>query len=404
MAAAEMEEKGEFEDILADVGKEDAFIAGVLSGVVLGCEAGFLEAGQDCDSTEATERIQQLAQGLLQTATSKLFSSAASALSRLREDLGCSICWGLMQSPVSLQCGHSFCHPCIATWTKSQPSCPICRSPTLSYRSYSENVALREMLKRLGKGGSEETEETKRQLQELEEAKDENNNAFFTNGITVDENLLNQIRTVGRVRAVGTRHPYTGEIRRSLRQRSRQNELRQSFNRLYNERLVREMQQRVRSQEPSRMQVFDQLARVQMYRNSRRDDSVQNAVLDELRRTATPPLGESVPMEGRRTLMTEIISVIGRRKLLRDYFSAAAAGAASVAAGRNTTCNPMYVVPPAPNQTYHRILLNEIRASARVQHSADTDHVNALRSPQEVNMRRHRVIQRMSSDDDMRVV
>lgn len=72
----------------------------------------------------------------------------------LRKELSCAICHDLLHQPVSLHCGHSFCHECFHWWmTHSRGdrdssiidcTCPTCRaSHALSSRGLSVNTALR---------------------------------------------------------------------------------------------------------------------------------------------------------------------------------------------------------------------------------------------------------------------
>ncbi|XP_058931435.1 E3 ubiquitin-protein ligase TRIM38 [Kogia breviceps] len=53
---------------------------------------------------------------------------------KMREEAICSICLQLMTEPVSISCGHSYCHLCIASFSEMQPwlemfFCPQCRAP-----------------------------------------------------------------------------------------------------------------------------------------------------------------------------------------------------------------------------------------------------------------------------------
>eukprot|EP00069_Balaena_mysticetus_P019547 bmy_12197T0 len=53
---------------------------------------------------------------------------------KMREEATCSICLQLMTEPVSINCGHSYCHWCIMSFCEMQPwlglfSCPQCRVP-----------------------------------------------------------------------------------------------------------------------------------------------------------------------------------------------------------------------------------------------------------------------------------
>jgi hypothetical protein len=39
----------------------------------------------------------------------------------------CPICLDVVKSPVLLTCTHRFCATCIDTWSKRNPTCPLCR-------------------------------------------------------------------------------------------------------------------------------------------------------------------------------------------------------------------------------------------------------------------------------------
>ncbi len=45
----------------------------------------------------------------------------------INDDLKCIICTQPFESPVSLDCKHTFCLSCIETWINQNSSCPICR-------------------------------------------------------------------------------------------------------------------------------------------------------------------------------------------------------------------------------------------------------------------------------------
>ena len=45
------------------------------------------------------------------------------------EELNCPVCMCLFTTPVTIQCGHTFCRYCLMNSVKSKNSCPICRNP-----------------------------------------------------------------------------------------------------------------------------------------------------------------------------------------------------------------------------------------------------------------------------------
>lgn len=46
---------------------------------------------------------------------------------RLRSEVDCQVCYGLILDPMTLPCGHTFCHSCIARVLDHSDLCPICR-------------------------------------------------------------------------------------------------------------------------------------------------------------------------------------------------------------------------------------------------------------------------------------
>lgn len=44
----------------------------------------------------------------------------------LNENLICGINKGILENPINLNCGHSFCKECITTWLKIKKVCPLC--------------------------------------------------------------------------------------------------------------------------------------------------------------------------------------------------------------------------------------------------------------------------------------
>jgi hypothetical protein len=49
---------------------------------------------------------------------------------RMRDEMQCVVCSDTYRAPITLQCGHSFCAPCIATWVMGGPArgCPTCKA------------------------------------------------------------------------------------------------------------------------------------------------------------------------------------------------------------------------------------------------------------------------------------
>uniref|UniRef100_A0A8D0GGY5 E3 ubiquitin-protein ligase RNF135 n=2 Tax=Sphenodon punctatus TaxID=8508 RepID=A0A8D0GGY5_SPHPU len=65
------------------------------------------------------------------------------------EDLHCSICLGLLESPGTLPCGHSYCLRCIGQWGQQRGAgrCPICQR-AFPKRLPARNVLLQALLER----------------------------------------------------------------------------------------------------------------------------------------------------------------------------------------------------------------------------------------------------------------
>lgn len=65
---------------------------------------------------------------------------------RCRQEVNnpCTICKeSEMENPMTLQCGHCFCHDCISQWlSEFNHQCPICREPAKTMRDSAGNTAL----------------------------------------------------------------------------------------------------------------------------------------------------------------------------------------------------------------------------------------------------------------------
>uniref|UniRef100_F6YIP9 Uncharacterized protein n=1 Tax=Ornithorhynchus anatinus TaxID=9258 RepID=F6YIP9_ORNAN len=60
-------------------------------------------------------------------ANSKTMASAAEVARELQQELTCSVCMDFYTDPVTVDCGHSFCQPCLARCREAL--CPECRGP-----------------------------------------------------------------------------------------------------------------------------------------------------------------------------------------------------------------------------------------------------------------------------------
>ena len=83
------------------------------------------------------------------TTATKKSSSKSMLTEKLRNDLMCAICHEVVYPPVALQCGHSFCQPCIDWWFDHDDAgrCPTCRrrntTDNANKQRTSPNLALR---------------------------------------------------------------------------------------------------------------------------------------------------------------------------------------------------------------------------------------------------------------------
>ncbi|XP_029770995.1 E3 ubiquitin-protein ligase TRIM21 isoform X2 [Suricata suricatta] len=87
--------------------------------------------------------------------------SAAAPLAMMWEELTCPICLDPVVEPVSIECGHSFCHNCISQVAKDGGGvCPVCQH-TFLLRNFRPNWPLANMvdnLKQIGQSAKEGTQ------------------------------------------------------------------------------------------------------------------------------------------------------------------------------------------------------------------------------------------------------
>uniref|UniRef100_A0A3P8WFR8 Tripartite motif containing 25 n=1 Tax=Cynoglossus semilaevis TaxID=244447 RepID=A0A3P8WFR8_CYNSE len=102
-------------------------------------------------------------------------------LMNLEEELTCSICLSTFECPVTIPCGHNFCHNCLFTsWTDSSLtySCPQCRTEFPTKPELRKNTVLCTVvetfnLKSTGSQLNLYEEESKEEVQEVEEKEEE---------------------------------------------------------------------------------------------------------------------------------------------------------------------------------------------------------------------------------------
>uniref|UniRef100_A0A8D2DQ14 Tripartite motif-containing protein 43 n=1 Tax=Sciurus vulgaris TaxID=55149 RepID=A0A8D2DQ14_SCIVU len=69
-------------------------------------------------------------------------------LQAFQSELTCSICLNYLVDPVTMGCGHSFCHPCLCLfWEEAQTPahCPMCREPS-QQRDFNTNIHLKNLV------------------------------------------------------------------------------------------------------------------------------------------------------------------------------------------------------------------------------------------------------------------
>ncbi|XP_040386229.1 E3 ubiquitin/ISG15 ligase TRIM25 isoform X3 [Cygnus olor] len=100
-------------------------------------------------------------------------ASSEPSLAALEEELTCSICLSLFNSPVTVPCGHNFCTSCLElTWAELEAgfSCPQCRATFAGRPQLRKNTVLCRVVEQLqGCAGGEQQQQQQRQEDEDEE-------------------------------------------------------------------------------------------------------------------------------------------------------------------------------------------------------------------------------------------
>lgn len=81
----------------------------------------------------------------------------------VEDDLGCIICQGLLATPATLPCGHSFCRECLkGLWaagsTRPPRSCPTCRVSAPASLQLRKNTLLQELVDKYSRALREVTD------------------------------------------------------------------------------------------------------------------------------------------------------------------------------------------------------------------------------------------------------
>lgn len=82
-------------------------------------------------SSKKSPSVQNISQ--IDNSPTELFEQALKSdlklIDIINENLACTCCLEIIKSPVTLECGHSFCQLCLANWFVSSTSreCPMCR-------------------------------------------------------------------------------------------------------------------------------------------------------------------------------------------------------------------------------------------------------------------------------------
>ncbi|XP_035414736.1 E3 ubiquitin/ISG15 ligase TRIM25 isoform X2 [Cygnus atratus] len=103
-------------------------------------------------------------------------ASSEPSLAALEEELTCSICLSLFNSPVTVPCGHNFCTSCLElTWAGLEAgfSCPQCRATFAGRPQLRKNTVLCRVVEQLQGCAGGEQQQQQQQRQEDEDEEDE---------------------------------------------------------------------------------------------------------------------------------------------------------------------------------------------------------------------------------------
>ncbi|XP_028296643.1 E3 ubiquitin/ISG15 ligase TRIM25-like isoform X1 [Gouania willdenowi] len=97
---------------------------------------------------------------------------ACNAVTLTEDQLSCSLCLDLLRVPVTLPCGHTYCHSCIQLFwdsprLKNGCGCPQCRATFDPRPPLSRNIVLEEVLQKLQEAASTRKEAAPPKLQSL---------------------------------------------------------------------------------------------------------------------------------------------------------------------------------------------------------------------------------------------
>ncbi|XP_034256912.1 E3 ubiquitin-protein ligase RNF8-like isoform X2 [Thrips palmi] len=81
----------------------------------------------------------------------------------VESELQCSICNELFVMATTLNCNHTFCQECIASWVKKNKTCPICRAP---YTQQSRSLVLDNFIDRMVENLSDDLKKRRREIVE----------------------------------------------------------------------------------------------------------------------------------------------------------------------------------------------------------------------------------------------